>query len=370
MFDLAVIGGGVSGLGVALEAARKNARVVLLEKSALCSATSANSLRIIHGGLRYLQHLDLIRSLRSRRDQAFLLQWAPECITPLDCYLPLSAAGLKSKPFAMLGAALYGALQRLGGVSVAPCRVVGDEEVSQRAPEFGDLFRRGALYWQDALVSELDRFHQLLKHTCESSSVDLREGAQVEALEPKGDSFEINLRRRNGAETLQARKVVNCAGPWLAGVRPKRLETLPLPRWCKAFNLVLRKRLLSECAVALPCERGRMLFVVNRGETSVLGTWYLPFEGSPDALALEEREFMPMLESFNRLCPRLHLSPADIDGYDCGVLPMREVRDGEPVLFGSEAMTQCGNYLEVLSTKYTTFRSQGQAAVARLFKQA
>ncbi|MBN8551177.1 MAG: FAD-dependent oxidoreductase, partial [Deltaproteobacteria bacterium] len=94
--DIAVIGGGISGLGVALEAALNGFEVALFEKGPLASATSANSLRIMHGGIRYLQQMNLPRVMESVRAQAELLADFPDIVRPLPCVMPLTSGGLKS----------------------------------------------------------------------------------------------------------------------------------------------------------------------------------------------------------------------------------------------------------------------------------
>ena len=153
MFDIAVIGGGISGLGVALEASKQGLKVILFERGKIAQETSANSLRIIHGGLRYLQSLNLLRAVNSLKAQAELLALAPDLIKPIQCVLPLSKFGLRSKFPAAIGLGLYRALSKYAIGRSAEHRIVNTEFIRSHLPIFEELAPHGALLWTDALIT-------------------------------------------------------------------------------------------------------------------------------------------------------------------------------------------------------------------------
>ena len=123
-FDLAVIGGGITGVSIAALCAQQGKSCALIEKATeLGAGSSGNSLRIMHGGIRYLQSLDLNRAVSTARAQSDLLKSYPDLVKPLKCVMPLKSFGLKSRWPASLGAFSYRALLSISGIEPPPAKV-------------------------------------------------------------------------------------------------------------------------------------------------------------------------------------------------------------------------------------------------------
>ena len=162
-FDLVVVGGGVYGIMVALEAARRALRPLLLERGDFGAATSHNSLRIVHGGLRYLQTLDLPRFRESVVERRWFLRHFPDLVEPLPCLMPLYGDGLR-RPWPMRAAlALNDTLspRRNAGVRtdrrLAASRVLGVRATRELYPDIDPSELKGAALWHDAFIPNVPR---------------------------------------------------------------------------------------------------------------------------------------------------------------------------------------------------------------------
>ena len=363
--DVAVVGGGFSGLGVAQEAAQRGFHTVLVEKDSCCQATSANSLRIIHGGLRYLQSLDIGRALDSAREQHYWLAEAPAAVKSLPCFLPLRRYGLKSRWPLWIAGRVFDGLSRHCCGRTAGTGIVSREYVEERVPQLRGAAPYGALLWQDALVDDFDGFVAIVRARAENAGVMLCEQSSVSRVSARDRGFQVTLKGEGWVSELRARVVVNTTGPWLGMVSPEpgMLRRRFPAGWCKAFNVVLNRQLEQRYAFGLSCPDSRVLFFVPRGEGTAAGTWYVPFQDSPDRPEVSTEEVEQFLNSCNRALPGLSLRLGDVEKVEVGILPMRKVGRAGPVLYGAHRLFSQGAFLDVMSTKFTTFRSQAASVM-------
>jgi glycerol-3-phosphate dehydrogenase len=363
-YDIAVVGGGISGIGAALAAVEMRKRTVLFERDVCCGATSNNSLRIIHGGLRYLQSADMPRVIRSIQDQAYWLTQTPESILPLPSLFALRRTGLKSHLPMSIAGIFYRSVYSMISGRGTKATTVTREEAEVLSPALVGSAQHGAFVWQDALLADPLRFTQVLKERLVAGGAEVREKSPVQAVCRTAEGYEIK------PYGIKARSVVSALGPWFGSVRLEGIDlgcaTFPAG-WCKAFNLVLNRRLCGEAAFAVHAAQGRMFFFVPRGPgLTALGTWYEPWVGAPEKGQPTEMEIERFLESCNAALPSAVLRRQDVSQVEWGILPMRGDSAKGPKLYGSHKMTGSARYVEVMSTKYTTFLSQGRDLVRRV----
>ncbi len=350
ILDVIVVGGGISGLGVAREAKKRGCSVLLLEKGKCSSATSKNSLRIVHGGFRYLQHFNFPRVVESLRDQQALIRAYPDHVQPLPCVMPLQRFGLKSRYPVACAAALYRYAARILEGASLETGYRGLEFVRREIPLIAGASPYGVLLWTDALMKDPLRFAEVLKGELEGSVI---EDCTVDSIVPFGDFWRVEA----GHDAWTARSVVNAAGPWL--FRLNRKLASPAPLWCKAFNLILSRRFHEHYAIGFHGET-RLYFLAPRGDITVLGTEYIPFDGNPDHIDVTESEAAAFIQSFNEAFPEARLKIEETAAVEAGILPMKRVKNNYPQLYGMERLHTDQRYVEVLSTKYTTFLSQAR----------
>lgn len=362
-FDVLILGGGISGMGIAVEASRQGLRCALVEKNSFISQTSASSLRIIHGGFRYLQTLDIPRVIESIKAQSRLLMEYPGLIQTLPCVMPLKKHGLKSHYPVQAASLIYNCMHKFFDGRHGEADYRDSMFVDREIPLIRDVAPYGLLYWNDALLIDLSLLTRELQMLAQKQGVELFEHSEALGLIPCGDFYRLDIQKDGQTESLRGRCVVNALGPWI-----ERIKGRPVYkqfRWCKGFNVILKRQIEKKYAIGLHGE-GRLYFIVPRGEQSVIGTEYLPYTGDPSNLCVHDSEVEDFLSAFNKSFPSLKINFSDVDRVEAGVLPMKGMRGNRVVLYGLEKFYSDEMYIEVLSTKFTTFHQQAAKIVGRI----
>jgi glycerol-3-phosphate dehydrogenase len=366
VFDVVVIGGGISGLGVLLEASLNGFSAVLLEKESLCQATSANSLRIIHGGLRYLAQLDFARIKESLQAQTEILEDFSGPVKPLTCLMPLSGRGTQHPLLAKMGALLYRQYARYVLGRSFDVRVVSAAEAKKMASLLSAPY--GALVWKDGLMEDpYEVFDAVCSKavSCGAKVFEHCSAERVRALEP---GFEVTVRQGDNRVQIHAKAVVNATGPWLfqVGRDVRDAQAMPSTQFCLAYNVVVKKFLPEPVAMGVQNEEGRLFFAVPRGQYTALGTGYAPHTTEVGKLRVPEEELTAFRESFIAALPHMPWELSDIVKVEAGLLPVRPNAEGEDELVGQEELYNHEGFVDVLSTKYTTFRTQARRVIAEI----
>ncbi len=378
-----VVGGGIHGAAVAWTASLAGLSVALVERDDFAGATSAQSQKIIHGGLRYLQSLNIGRSLESIRDRARWFRIAPHLAHPMACVIPLSGFGMRGPEAMGAGLLLYRLLSAREPASPDPVRrlprprVLGRAALRDRVPALPLGGVRGGALWFDGCVHHTERLVvSLIRSACrgravaanyvEAASLTIRNGcvAGVEAVDRIG----------GGRFDIRAGWVVDCSGPWEG--RLGRPAARP-HRHVGGINLVTRPIHPEAVAagVRVPSAGGSRFYFVSpwRGN-SIVGTEWFRHEGPPGEFRPTEAMIGRYLDDFNRAWPGIGLTRGDVRHVHCGVVPAddRAWDRGEAVPMqehsrvvdrSADGMT---GLLGVEGVKYTTALSVGEAAVGRI----
>jgi glycerol-3-phosphate dehydrogenase len=390
-YDVAVVGGGIYGLCAVYEAARRGLTACLVERGDFVGATSSNSLKIVHGGLRYLQHGDLRRMRESIRERARLLRLAPHLVRPLPFVLPTYGHGLRSREVMRVALQLNDLVGYDRSSGVIPDRriptgqVIGRDEVRAMIPGLDTRGLTGGAVWFDCQVGNTERLALAYLHAAGSAGAVCANyveatGVLVQGGEVRGLKAVDQL--AGGELEVRARTVVNAAGPWV----DRLLQALPgggqARRFhpSKALNLVTR-RLFDEHAIgftvptsfrdsdALLNKGTRLFFVVPWGPYSLIGTRHLPFRGDPEHFRITEEDVELFLAEINAACPGVALSHGDVLAVLGGMLPETPRRDQEEVQLVKHsrvydhAREGAAGLFSILGVKWTTARLGAEQAV-------
>ncbi len=358
--DVTIIGGGITGLGVALEATRWGFHTVLCEREKIGAGTSANSLRIIHGGFRYLQHFNVKRVIESAREQRYWLKETPQFIKPLPCLAPLTKSGLGSAVPIRAAAALYGTILKALGSPLDSPRVLSRKESEQRCPALVGQVPHGALYWQDAILEDPAGFVRFLSEKIVEAGGELREDTAVHGLSRINGHWQVNF----PAGALDSQVVVDACG-----VSRREVLQISDPAGgaldmdsklaCVAINLEFDFQIDATVAIGRRSPSGRLFFAVPRGKHMAIGTWYYP---KSQTLSDKTEEDCFLAELRLAFCNN-NLVRERVCSVDRGALPMKRVGDHGPVLYGRHQINESNGLVQVMSTKYTTFRLVGIEAM-------
>ncbi len=359
IFDVAVIGGGINGAGIARDTAGRGLKTLLLEQGDLAGATSSASTKLIHGGLRYLEHYEfrLVREALTERE--VLLRAAPHLVRPMRFVLP-HHAGLRPQWIVRAGLLLY---DYLGGRKVLPRSRAVDLSGD---PVLQADFRRGFEY-SDCWVDDA----RLVVATARDAALrgaDIRTRTPCTAARPIDGLWSLTL--GDGREE-RARVLVNAAGPWVSGVLSSVVaQNAPARiRMVKGSHIVVRKLFAGDKAYIFQNADGRVCFAIPyQDDFTLIGTTDEDYTGDPGAVAISPAEERYLLAAVNAYL-RTPATAADIVWRYAGVRPLRD--DG-----ASKAQEATRDYvleltgtppvLSVFGGKITTYRRLAEAALARL----
>ena len=299
-FDVLVVGGGIHGAAAARAAAARGLLTALVEKDDFGEATSANSLKIIHGGLRYLQRADIAKvrdSVRARRE---MFRRFPHLVAPLPCVLPTRGVGLRSRPAMAAALLLNDALSFDRNLGVAPAsrlprgRTISLAELGRRAPGLADERASGGALWHDGIALDTERIVLELVFDAADAGAAVANRVRVERFLRRGDRVEGVLARDElggAALEIRARVTINAAGPWRGELERALTAGGEQPGLTKAINIVVGRPIFGDTAVGVEARLGGRLFffVPWRGGT-MIGTLYLPHDGPAGACAVTARD--------------------------------------------------------------------------------
>lgn len=368
--DVLVVGGGIVGTWVALDAAARGLSVALVERGDLAQGTSRWSSKLAHGGLRYLAHGQIGLAWESARERAILIGTsAPHLVRPLPMLIPLGAAvsrgaGVKYEAGLRLGDRLRAAAGTSRRV-LAPTTRIGAAQARRLAPGLSDRELRGALLHWDGLIEDDARLVLAVARTAALHGARILTYVRATALH--ADGAELVDERSGSGFALRARHVVNAAGVW-AGELSGAVALRP----SKGSHLLVRASAVGDPRAAVnapvPGEDSRFAFAVPRPDGLVLiGITDEPFEGPvPDEPAVDADEERFLLESIGRVLER-PLTSADVVGRYAGMRPLLAAGEGATAdLSRRHAVLEDEGVLTVVGGKLTTARRMAQDAVDRI----
>ncbi|WP_428929741.1 FAD-dependent oxidoreductase [Marinibacterium sp. SX1] len=329
-YDLIVIGGGIHGLMIALQAAEIGHRTVLLERDRIGAATTAGWFGILHGGLRYLQSLDIRRFRESLADSRWFQCSFPDLVRRQGFLMPLYGQGLK-RPGVFRAAFLTDrilGLDRNSGIARAQAlpmgRVLSAREVVRAFPGVLQGGLTGGALWEERVVPDTPALMSALVARARAVGLDLRERTTATELLTDGRNV---TGVRAGDQTWAAPKVVIAAGAQSDALArrfdPRPMAPLGTP--ARAFNLLIDRAPPSAHGLSLvpPGDDGPMLFAYPSGGRTFAGTAYLP-AGETVTGPIPEAEIARFLNRLNAALPGFAADPADVLQVTDGLLPAAE----------------------------------------------
>lgn len=372
VYDLAIIGGGINGLGIARDAAGQGLSVLLCEKDDFGSGTSSASTKLIHGGLRYLEHYEFRLVREALIEREVLLRTAPHIIWPLRFVLPHHNE-LRPAWVIRLGLFLY---DHLGGRKLLPASQQIDLRKHPAGQALKNNFKRAFVYsdcWvQDARLVVLNAVDAARYGATVLSRTECLQAQRVAQL------WQLKIRQKPDQSEYQvrARALVNAAGPWAGDVLQSRVDSparAPL-RLVKGSHLVVPKLFEHDHAYIFQHSDQRIVFAIPyEQEFTLLGTTDQEYSGSPDTVNITESEAEYLCNAVNRYF-KSQISPADSVWSFAGVRPLynddqqanaSEVTRDYVLDLPTTAPNQAP-LLNVFGGKLTTYRKLSEQAVNML----
>jgi len=395
-YDVVVIGGGIYGACIAWDAALRGLSVALIERGDFGQETSANSLKTVHGGLRYLQDLDLNLVRMMVRERSAYLRIAPHLVQPLPCITPTYAKLMKSK--IAMGMALklndlagYDRNQFLGSDrKILSSRLFSKKDCQKVLPDLPIDGVTGAALWYDGQIYDTERFTLAFINSAIRAGAEACNYVEAVGLMQKGNEIKgVKARDVITKDKLEIRSkvVVNAAGPWIDKILEEleRETTQSRFRHSLAINIITRN-IIEHYAAGVPSWPGEqtkdrsnqneshMLFVSPWRNLSIIGTFHSHYHGDPNSFILQEQDLLPIILEANSAYPGANLELDDIRFSHYGFLPEKSnptssevklVRKSRVVDHRSES--GLSGLITILGVKYTTARHTAQKAIDLVF---
>lgn len=417
-FDLVVIGGGIAGAGVAWDAALRGLSVALLDRGDFGAATSSGCFRIVHGGLRYLQHLDLSRLQKSVREQRRLRRIAPHLLAPLPVLVPCYGRGKKGKTFLKLGVRTYELLTRDRNRNVAQSLCLDraseltKDEVLEAAPRLSPDDLRGGIVFHDVQMRHAERLTVAVALAareagaviCNYTEVTGGRAARSGRRAPRIEAVRFRDVQTGQEGEVRCRMIVNATGVF--ATRVAALLVGPdggdvgavrslLPNGgllSKGFQVAL-PGMMDRYAVAIESRErdhasivsrgGRSFFLVPWRGLTLIGTTDAAYRGDPEDFAVEDAEIDEFLAAVRAAYPDPRIRTEEVRYAFGGLLPTQPLPrsvnadTGDAVRVLREDLViehrdrtrgelRADNMITAIAVKYTTFRALAEDVVDKV----
>jgi glycerol-3-phosphate dehydrogenase len=382
-FDLVVVGGGITGAGVALDAASRGYSVALVEKSDFAAGTSSRSSKLVHGGLRYLQNFDLGLVREALLERSLLVRLAPHLVKPLPLIVPTFDG---KRPDRMMGVGLnmYDVMswrrgRRDEGEEWSPerHRVIDGAEVVELIPALAERDPTAGYLFYDCqtddvrlvltVLGEAERFGAVVANRCEVTGLVERGGRAAGVL--------VHDALGGGEFELIGTNVVNATGVWADRLRPEELygeEEVPRIRPSRGTHVTLdRERLALRAGAIAPAGGGRAIFVLPWLGRTLVGTTDNDYEGDVEHVPPGEEDIAYLLHALNEFFGA-DVGPGDLTGAYAGVRPL--ISTGDPkksvdISRKAELYETSSGLVTITGGKLTTWRRMAKLAVDRIVER-
>lgn len=372
LYDIAVIGGGVNGCGIARDAAGRGLSVLLAEKQDISCGTSSASTKLIHGGLRYLEHYEFRLVRESLQEREVLLAMAPHIISPLRFVLPHHAA-LRPAWLVRLGLFIYDHLGKRK-------RLPSSRSVNLKQDEAGQPLKPGftrGFEYSDCRVNDA-RLVVLNAMDAAARGADIRVRTEVRSATREDGVWRVQLEDKHTGkqETIAARTLVNASGPWIADVISSRLgmKSRLHTRLVKGSHIVVPRMFTHNRAYIFQNADKRIIFAIPFEEAfTLIGTTDVDYEGDPNLVGISNDEVTYLCNAVNEYFVA-SVKPEDVKWSYSGLRPLygddetsaqEATRDYMLDLQGSEDEAPL---LNIFGGKITTYRCLAEEALQLLKK--
>ena len=369
-FDLLVIGGGITGAGIARDAVRRGLRVVLLEQGDLASGTSSRSSKLVHGGLRYLEQGEFSLVFEAVSERRTLMDIAPHLVNPLGFVFPVFESSRRGVLTIDLGMWIYDGLSLFRSPKIH--KRLSKKQVAKVEPTLRNHDLKGAELYYDCSTDDA-------RLTLETAIDAVQNGAtvatwcRVEELihDESGRASGAVVRDRLSDDRFEVRAsvVVNATGPWTDRTRRMAIGDTaePLLRPTKGIHLVVSTARLkvNNAVVMMHPEDGRVLFAIPWGEETYVGTTDTDWDGDPAEVAADSNDIDYILESVNYFFPDAGLNREDVVSTWAGLRPLITEAgvDESSVSREHRLVMESDGVITIAGGKLTTYRKMAAEVV-------
>jgi glycerol-3-phosphate dehydrogenase len=372
-FDVLIIGGGITGAGIALDAASRGMKVALIEKNDFASGTSSKSTKLIHGGLRYLKQFDFWLVKEVGTERAIVHKLAPHLVVPEKMILPLIDGGSYGSWLTSIGLKVYDILASVEGDDKR--KMLTKEEALQKEPLLPENILNGAGFYAEYRTDDARLTLEILKTALNYDAQILNYAAAFEFLYEEKRVVGAKISDIISGENLEIKSkyVVNATGPWVDELRQinhskigKRLHLT------KGVHLVVaHEKLPVKQAVYFDIPDGRMMFAIPRGKVTYFGTTDTNYQEDKDAVNTNIVDSTYLISAVNNMFPEINITLNDIQSSWAGLRPLihEEGKSASELSRKDEIFVSETELISIAGGKLTGYRKMAERIVDLVAKK-
>ncbi len=375
-FDLAVIGAGINGAGIARDAALRGLKVIVFDKNDMCSGCSAISSRLVHGGLRYLEYGEIPLVYESLRERRCLRLTAPHLVEELRICIPIYAGARRGPLLIRMGMLAYDLLSIRK--TVPNHQMLGSTQLQEEEPGLQAEGLRAAARYYDAQVAFAERLVLENLLAARSAGAEIRTHCEVTGIQVREGAVEsiTSVDHVGKSSTVRVKAIVNAAGPWVDRV----LDVAPAPSkrligGTKGSHIIVGKfdGAPHDAFYVEAAADGRPFFIIPWNDQYLIGTTDIRYAEDLDHIRASGAEVDYLLAETNRVFPSAALTRADIHYAYAGVRPLPHKEEGPESAITRRHIIKANKeiasgLLSIIGGKLTTYRSLAEQAVDKLAK--
>ncbi len=323
-YDLTIIGGGITGAGIALDAASRGLKVALIEKQDFASGTSSKSTKLIHGGLRYLKQFEVALVREVGRERAIVHRLAPHLVLAEKMLLPLIQGGTYGKLATSLGLKVYDFLAGVKGDDQR--RMLSQKQTMQKEPMLRTDILLGGGYYAEYRTDDARLTIENIKTAADHGAVCLNYIKAEDFIYKEGKVIGVECKdlRTDDNFSISSTYVVSAAGPWVDKLRKidSSLQGKHLFLSKGVHIVVPHERFPLQQSVYFDVPDGRMIFAIPRNRTTYIGTTDTPYTGDLNHVLTNQEDVDYLIEAANSMFPELNLSTEDVESSWAGLRPL------------------------------------------------
>lgn len=366
-FDILIIGGGITGAGIALDAASRGMKTVLVEMQDFAAGTSSRSTKLIHGGLRYLKNFELTLVSEVGRERAIVYENGPHVTTPLKMLIPVYKNTGLGMFTTSLGLRLYDFLARVK--KNERCRMLRKEEILALEPKLKKDGLLGGGLFVEYRSDDARLTIEVLKEAVSQGALVMNYTKVTDFIYQNGKLAGVYIQNQLDGQQFKiyAKKIVNAAGPWVDRLREQdRSLTNKHLYLTKGIHLVFDQSVFPlQQSVYFDTPDGRMVLIIPRDGKTYVGTTDTPFNGdlTNPRMTVSDRDYL--LNTIDYIFPNLNIKAADIESSWAGIRPLIHESSKGPseISRKDEIWTSPSGLISIAGGKLTGYRKMAEKIV-------
>ena len=370
-FDLIIIGAGINGAGIALDAATRGYRVFICDKNDFGAGTTSASSRLIHGGLRYLEYFEIGLVQESLRERDILLRTAAGLVAPLKLLIPVYKTSRRPLFLIKIGMLLYDLLSL--GKKLPRHHMLTRASLLKQEPALKSKGLRGGAAYFDSQVAFPERLCWSIIHKARRAGACAQNYCKAVGFEKVRGGHRVQVKNlKCGSEfSVSGRMLINATGPWVDEVRKVHAPNAPaLLGGTKGSHIIIAKRPDGpKHAIYVEAQQdGRPFFIIPWLDFLLIGTTDINYTGDLDTVIISQQEVGYLLTEVNHILGGSQITEKDILFTCSGVRPLPAAKKGNTGAITRRHHIKKGeeNYFDIIGGKLTTWRSLAEQAVDKM----